>query len=410
MGSLGDLHPMIALAVELRRRGHVAVINTWEGYEDKVAELGFEFRRLRPNVDPTDRELIRKTMDAREGPEFVIRELMMGNIFDMYDDLAAAVAGADIFVTGEIIYAAASVAEVTSCKWVSTSFAPISMFSAEDPNVYVQADWVEYLRPFPAFFHRGMLGMMRFLTKSWLAEYRKLRRSLNLSENHDPLFRNKFSPLTHLAMFTRALAEPQCDWPQTTIQTGTCFYDESEIGEPDPRLTDFLNNGTEPIVFTLGSAAVIDARDFFDESAKAAKALDRRAILLYGRDNEPPKGLNSDIVGFDYAPYSVVFKRAACVVHQGGAGTTAQVLRAGVPHLIMPYSHDQPDNAARCRRAGVAEIIGRNDYNVSSAAKALKNILENPRYLENAAGLKRIVDSEHGTATACDAITDILRK
>jgi hypothetical protein len=65
------------------------------------------------------------------------------------------------------------------------------------------------------------------------------------------------------------------------------------------------------------------------------------------------------------------FPRAACVVHQGGVGTTAQVLRAGVPHLIMPYSHDQPDNAARCERIRVARTISREKYSAKLRRKGM---------------------------------------
>jgi len=175
-------------------------------------------------------------------------------------------------------------------------------------------------------------------------------------------------------------------------------------------LAEFLDAGDAPIVFTLGSAAVMDARDFFEESAKAAQMLGRRAVLLYGVYNEPPKGLSDEIVGFDYAPYSLVFPKAACVAHQGGVGTTAQVLRAGVPHLIMPYSHDQPDNAARCERIGVARVISRDDYTAENAARYLREILTNSSYKAKAIGAGKIVAAEHGTQTACDAIEEILRK
>jgi UDP:flavonoid glycosyltransferase YjiC (YdhE family) len=169
-------------------------------------------------------------------------------------------------------------------------------------------------------------------------------------------------------------------------------------------LEEFVNTGEPPIIFTLGSAAVMDARDFFDESAKAAAKIGRRAVLLFGRDKPMPKGLNDSIVGFEYAPYSLVFPRGACVVHQGGVGTTGQVLRAGVPHLFMPYGHDQPDNAARCRRKGVAEILSREKYNADSASKLLSEILLHEGYTRRAKELGEIVRSEHGTSAACDAI------
>ena len=225
------------------------------------------------------------------------------------------------------------------------------------------------------------------------------------------MFFEKFSDALHLAMFSKAFAKPQPDWPTCTLQTGFCFYDgHGEAGTMPEGLAEFLASGEPPIVFTLGSAAVMDPRDFFEVSARAAKQLNRRAVLLYGIFNQPPDGLDENIVGFDYAPYSLVFPRAACVVHQGGVGTTGQVLRAGVPHLIMPYGHDQPDNAARCRRLGVAEVIGRDDYNVKNAVTTLQKILSDKSYNAKALQASRIVEAESGTRTACDAIEDILKK
>ena len=131
--------------------------------------------------------------------------------------------------------------------------------------------------------------------------------------------------------------------------------------------------------------------------------------MIYGIFSEPPEGLDENVIGVDYAPYSQVFPAAACVVHQGGAGTTGQVLRAGVPHLIMPFSHDQPDNAARCRRLGVAEVIARDDYVADSAAEMLGRISIRPAYKDKAKRAADIVRSEHGTKTACDEIERVLR-
>ena len=213
----------------------------------------------------------------------------------------------------------------------------------------------------------------------------------------------------NLAMFSKVLGKPQPDWHRPTLQTGFCFYDgQNDLGKMPEDLQKFLDAGEPPIVFTLGSAAVMDARDFFEESAKAARILNRRAVLLYGIFNEPPKTLDENIVGFDYAPFSQVFPRAACVVHQGGVGTTAQVLRAGVPHLFMPYSHDQPDNAARCERLGVAKSIGRDNYRAETAARALREILSDSSFKTKAEEAAKTVKAEQGTKVACDAIEEIL--
>ncbi len=410
-GSLGDLHPILALGIELRNRGYEIAINTLEVYREKIDALGFEFHPLRPHLDPeNDRELAREIMDAKKGTEKLLKEILLPNVRAMYEDLTAAVENADVFITGEVVFPAASVAEKTGIKWITTSLAPASFLSPYDPFVPPTAQWLKHFRFLGAAFHGAMYSLIRRMVSAWLHSYREFRREIGLSETHDPVFKNKFSALLHLAMFSKVLGKPQPDWHSPTLQSGFCFYDgQNDLGKMPEALTEFLDAGEPPIVFTLGSAAVLDARDFFEESGRAAQILKRRAVLLYGMFNEKPKITDEKIAAFDYAPYSMVFPRAVCVVHQGGVGTTAQTLRAGVPHLIMPYSHDQPDNAARCERLGVARSISRDKYQAATAAKQLRELLGDPNYKSNAVEAAKIVEAEHGTRTACDAIEAILK-
>ena len=92
------------------------------------------------------------------------------------------------------------------------------------------------------------------------------------------------------------------------------------------------------------------------------------------------------------------------VVHQGGVGTTAQCLRAGKPMLIMPYSHDQPDNARRMRRLGVARVIQRSNYKPWRVARKVKAMLAEPEYEAQARNVADQVAREDGVRTACDAL------
>jgi len=409
-GSLGDMHPMNALGIELKKRGHHIIFATMEFYREKIEMLGFEFRPMRPHLDPDDKELAKKLMDAKKGSELLLRELILPNLRPMYEDLTEAVHDADLLISTEVVFAAQSVAEKTGIKWITTTLAPGTFLSAYDPFVPPTALWLRHFRFLGSAFHGAMFGLVRKMINSWFEPYREFRRELGLSEDGNPLFEGK-SDLLNLAMFSKVLGKPQPDWAKSTLQTGFCFYDgKDDYGSISEDLQKFLDAGEPPIIFTLGSAAVMDARDFFEESARAAKILKKRAVLLYGIFNEKPKGTDENIVAFDYAPYSQVFPRAACVVHQGGVGTTAQVLRAGVPHLFMPYSHDQPDNAARCERIGVAKIISRDRYNGETAAKNLHELLENAEFKTNAIEAAKIVNAEHGTKVACDAIEEILKK
>jgi rhamnosyltransferase subunit B len=408
-GSLGDLHPMIALGLELTQRGHHIKFASMEFYREKIESLGFEYAPMSPHLSPNDIADMPELVDARKGTERILRDIIIAGVPEMYDDLLAAVEGCDVLITGEIIYAAKSVVERTGIKWVTTTLAPISLFSVYDPPVPPTAMWFEKLRVLGPTFHRLLFGLIKRSMRSWLDKYRDFRRKLGLDPNDDPIFYGKFSQDLHLIMFSRALGTPQKDWPAAAVQTGFCFYDgQADTGQMPDALSEFLDSGEPPIVFTLGSAAVMDPRDFFTESVKAAKLLKKRAALLYGVFGEPPAGLTDDIVAFDYAPYSLLFPRSACVVHQAGVGTTGQVLRAGVPHLIVPFAHDQPDNAARCRRIGVAEIIARNSYNADSAVRQLSKILSDNAYLENAQRFQQIVMSEGGSQAAADEVEKLL--
>ena len=410
IGSLGDMHPKIALAIELKKRGHDVTIAAMEFYRERIEPLGLGFAPMAPHLDPDDKNLARDLMNARKGSEKILRDIVMPNLQPMYDDLMNAVKGADILISGEIVFVIKSVVEKTGIKWVSTSLQPGTLFSAHDPFVPPTAEWLEHFRFLGPIFHGALFGFLRWSISDWFAPYREFRRGLGLSEDHDPLLGDKFSRLLHLAMFSKVLGAPQPDWPANTVQTGFCFYDgANDIQKMPDELNEFLNAGDPPVIFTLGSAAVMDAGDFFEESGAAARALGHRAVLLYGKYAEPPKVLGDDILGFDYAPYSEVFPRAACVVHQGGVGTTGQVLRAGVPHLIVPFAHDQPDNAARCRRLGVAESIDRHSYSSSSAADLLRRILADPGYRTRAADASAVVRSEGGTQAASDAIERVLK-
>lgn len=181
---------------------------------------------------------------------------------------------------------------------------------------------------------------------------------------------------------------------------------EAEI---TPELKQFLDVGEPPIVFTLGSAAVLDPGNFYQESIQAAKQLNRRAVLLIGK-NPPPENLSEDILAVNYAPYSQIFPHACAIVHQGGIGTTAQALRAGRPTLVMPYSHDQPDNAAWVERLGTSRTIPRKQYSAPQAAKELSKLLNNSSYAIKAAEAAGIIKKENGVCVACDQIEKQLKE
>jgi MGT family glycosyltransferase len=406
IGSLGDLHPKIAVALELRKRGHDVVFATHKEYQEKIEALGFEFHRMRPdNTALSDPQEMARMMDLRTGTEYVIQNWVCANLRETYTDLMNTAKDADFIIAGEGVVAARLVAEKLGIPWAFAVLQPASFLSVYDPSVIPIFPFLAKLRGLGSILNRGIIKLSKVVSKSWAEAIHQLRRELELPPLvGSPFIDDKYSPYLVLAMFSSAFAKPQPDWAANTVITGFAFYDGSEgRAELTPELKQFLDSGEPPIVFTLGSAVVMTPGNFYQESIQAAKQLNRRAVMLIGK-NTPPENLSKDILAVSYVPYSQIFPYACAIVHQGGIGTTAQALRAGRPTLVMPYSHDQPDNAARVARLGTSRTIPRKQYLASRVAHELRELLENSNYATKAAEIGRIIQAEKGVGVACDAI------
>ncbi len=137
----------------------------------------------------------------------------------------------------------------------------------------------------------------------------------------------------------------------------------------------------------------------------AAGLTGQRAVLLVGSDpRNLPDEIPENVCVANYAPYSKLFPRASVIIHQGGVGTTAHALSSGRPMLVMPYSHDQPDNARRVRRLGVARVIRRRRYTAELAARKITIFLEKRRMRRRAARIGEQLRREDGLKAACDAL------
>src|SRR5215831_8013212 len=258
-GSLGDLHPYVAVALGLQARGHEAVIATSGYYRQKVEALGLGFRAVRPdNPAPEgDRELMRRVMDRRRGSEFVIRQLMMSVLRESYEDTLAAAEGADLLVSHMLTFTTRLVAEKRGIPWASTFLQPLGLFSVYDPPVVPQAPFLAKLRFLGPAFHRLLFWCAKRSVRSWSEPWHRLRAEVGLPPTSDtPLFEGQYSPSLVLALFSQLLADKQPDWPRQSVLTGFPFYDQDgETGMP-PELARFLDAGPPPLVFTLGSSAV----------------------------------------------------------------------------------------------------------------------------------------------------------
>ncbi len=350
-------------------------------------------------------------MDPARGTQNLLRDLIAPALEETFEDLDAIVSsGTDLLLSHPLAFPAPVIAAHRNVRWASSVLAPISFFSRYDLPVFPPAPWLKRVERIP-----GAAAALVTLAKSAARPYsrpiRRFRRRHGLTGGGDPVFGGQHSPALVLALFSPVLAAPQRDWPPNVRVTGHIPWngplDEGHMGV---RLERFLHGGSPPIVFTLGTSAVAAAGDFYQESEAAARALGRRAVLLVGRYAANRAGIidRDEVLVLDYASHAELFRHAAAVVHQGGMGTLQQAMRAGRPMLIVPWAHDQPDNAYRATRLDVARTLTPSRYRRHRVANELSLLLSRG-YTRRAEALGAVLRAENGIGVACDAIDALLR-
>ncbi len=410
-GSLGDLHPYVAIAKELKRRGHRPLIATLDRYREMVEGEGIEFTIMRPLESQFGgtQDVVRKIVHPRKGPEYLIRRVVMPYVRESYEDLFRAAEGADLLISHPITYALPLVAEKLGLPWISSVLSPMSFFSAHDPSVIAAAPWLHHLGRFSIGLYRGVLGLAKTISASWERPLHELRAEIGLPQMKKlAMFEGQFSPRLNLALFSRVFAEPQPDWPANTEICGFARYDgRPPSGAAAAELKAFLEAGEPPIVFTLGSSVSMDPKDFFRIAIAAVKELGQRAILITGSPPSADSDRSGTVKEFQHLPYSHVFPHALVNVHPGGIGTMSQALAAGRPMLVVPVAFDQPDNAHRAARLGVARVLPFRKVTATNLVAHLTAILADKECRDKIAEIGRRVRNENGVQRACDLIENM---
>jgi UDP:flavonoid glycosyltransferase YjiC (YdhE family) len=281
---------------------------------------------------------------------------------------------------------------------------PLGFFSVHDGTVLplpsvlsVPFRWLGP-RPRSSMLWCGGLST-RFLARPWYT----LRAELKLppATDRNPLS-DSHSPELNLALFSKLLADTQPDWPPQTVITGFPVCPRAGGAGLPAELARFLASGPPPLVFTLGTAIGSDAGRFYETSLAAARALGYRAVFV-GPGAPQQVAAGSATIALDYVPYSELFARAAIIIHHGGIGTTGLAMRSGRPMLVMPRAWDQPDNAARVGRLGVARVLSRRRCTASRVASELRLLLDGA-YQQRALAVSEHLRQEDGVRAACEAI------
>ncbi len=131
----------------------------------------------------------------------------------------------------------------------------------------------------------------------------------------------------------------------------------------------------------------------------------QRGLLLTGWGGLSPESVPDNVFVVDSAPHSWLFPRMAAVVHHGGAGTTAEGLRAGVPTVIVPFVLDQPFWGARVKALGLGpDPLPQKKLTAERLAEAIRIAVTDADMKQRAHSCGEAIRAEDGIGRAVKII------
>lgn len=200
------------------------------------------------------------------------------------------------------------------------------------------------------------------------------------------------------------------DWPAGAHPTGYWFPDPEAAWRPSPELEAFLAGGAPPVYVGFGSMAGRDPGRLAALVLEALARSGRRGVLLTGWGGLSAGHVPDSVCVIDAAPHSWLFPRMAAVVHHGGAGTTAEGLRAGVPGVVVPFMVDQPFWGRRVHALGAGPApLPQPGLTAEALARAIIVATSDPDIRRRAAALGAALRAEDGVGAALTRITHYLK-
>lgn len=407
-GSRGDFQPFLALGRALQAAGHAVTVGGLAYGEPWVTAAGLDFLPAGPeDYDPativSGMTQMYQMSNPMQSARHLVTHYVAPSIIPTYEALARSDVDPDLIVSHHVQIAGPLFGQKLGKPVVTACFVPHTIPSRRTPPMYMP--------------NLGTTGnrMAWWLTERVMEQMydrplNQARRQLGFPPVRNAFLDGGYSKLLHLVPISPHVFPPQPDWPPHYHVTGYWFYDQASRYEPDPALEAFLAAGPPPVLISFGSMPADDTVEIDRILVGAAGAAGLRAVIQAGWAGlaEGAVELPETVFAAGDLPHDWLMPRVSAVVHHGGAGTTAAVLRAGLPSVVVPHLADQPAWAATLRQLGVSPpAIPRARLAVPALAEALRAVTGDPAMRAKAAALGAAIRAEDGLGAAVGLIEGV---
>ena len=409
-GSQGDIQPCIRLGKGLQQVGLQTRLAAPQNFASLAKNAGLPFCPLRGDVQQIMAgETGQKYMESGGANPIqsilAMRKMLKPVALQMAEDTLGACRWAEALITPAVFAPlGATIAEICGIPLIllePTPVLPTRDFPA--PGWPIQKNLGRWHNRLSGF---AMLEVIWQWYRPFVNEFR-LRFGLRPLRSAD--FYRTLTSVPLLGAYSPAVIRFPQDWPGNIHLTGYWFDDAQAAWPPPAGLQAFLDQGEPPVYVGFGSMAGRDPRRFAGIVLEALKRSGCRGILATGWGGLSALDVPENVFVLEETPHGWLFPRMSAVVHHGGAGTTAEGLRAGKPSVIIPFIVDQLFWGKRVQGLGTGpEPIPAKKLTASNLAEAINRAVSDPTLRERAETLGRAIRAENGVQTAVAIIRQYL--
>lgn len=389
-GSSGDFNPCLGLGRALQKRGVEVLFLSNPYYQKKIIDAGLRFFPAGQYWD-VFKEIEENPgfLHPQIGPRMVWK-LVLKTLPVMYSAMSELVVQEkpDVIACHILEFGGMLASLQRQIPYATLNPTPMGWFSVAQPGHFIYST-------LPSSLRRVQAHMIRLLVKIahryWMQPYCRKKQIPNPLSCIEDVYGNARINLGFWSCLFRAKASD--DPPHSKI----CGFVRDEHIKDWPDVPEAVRNlftlEKKPVVVGMGSTASLHAEMIYQNVSKACQIHDWPCLLI-GKNVLKYADPKRSVIAVDFAPYGWVFPQAGVVIHHGGLNTTAEVLRAGVPSMVIPHAYDQFDNAIRIETMGVSKRLKLSQVPSKYFTNLLKNILNDTEMLNRAKLLSKQIQAE----------------
>jgi rhamnosyltransferase subunit B len=373
-GTAGDVYPYLAIGMELKTRGHEVFILTNSMYQDVAEKHGLNFVPIGEPIEWAQMRNESQVHKPQTSWKVAMKWGAIGTMQSSFEQIAKLqLKGRTVIGAPAWSFGARIARDALQLPLVTLVMNPFILRSTilppVTPGMYMP-DWMPRWMKLEQYWFADTFLVEPLIGK----DVNAFRAARGLPRVRRYMNGWWFSPDLVLGLFHELYVPRPSDWPGQVQYVGHTLWDPEGNPQINSDVQCFLESGPPPVCFVPGSVGP-GFEAYYSIVTETCRALGVRGLILDKADARLVEQLPPFMKHAAYSPLKSVLPKCQAVVHSGCMGTSAQTLRAGLPHIVRPRVNDQPDMARRLERLGVAKTLPVHKFRVASLTEQLRGVL-----------------------------------